>query len=223
MTPLATAKGRDGSTGALGTLAAAKEYAAAGLDVYPVWQTEEDGRKPKAPACGHGYKDSTRDEAQIARWWGGGSELGVSLRTGEVVGGIHRGKYLLVIDVDRANGRTDVDGEDMLRRWLDGELDGIGHSLPQTLEASTPSGGRHLYYLSESPLKSAANGHLRIGAAGRADRGRRGPGGAVGQPLADRGRRSENHWQFPSAILESCWKPPGLMLESCCQIPIAQL
>ena len=57
-------------------------------------------------------------------------------------------------------------------------------------------------------------------ASGRADRGRRGHGGAVGQLLAGCGRCLENHWQFSSAVMESCWKPPIVILESCWQIPI---
>ena len=71
-------------------------------------------------------------------------------------------------------------------------------------------------------LLQAHEGDGRRGgrASGRADRGRRGHGGAVGQLLAGCGRCLENHWQFSSAVMESCWKPPIVILESCWQIPI---
>ena len=143
-------------------LDAARAYAQAGLDVYPVWQHAEGGRKPKAPACGHGYKDATRDDATIASWWAPGTSFGVAIRTGLIPAGKHSGKYLVVVDMDRSKREGDSDGESTLQSWLDGEIDGVTHMLPETLEATSWSGGKHLYYASDTPRGCTANADLHI-------------------------------------------------------------
>ena len=144
------------------TLDAARAYVYAGLDVYPVWQDETNGRKPKSPGCGHGYKDATRDPATIAGWWAPGSNLGVAIRTGLIAAGKNAGKYLVAIDIDRAKREGDSDGEAKLQSWLDGEIDGVRHTLPETLEATSWSGGKHLYYVSDTPRGCTANADLHI-------------------------------------------------------------
>ena len=143
-------------------LTAAVEYADAGFEVYPVHQTDAYGSKAKAPACLHGYKDATRDPACMTRWWGAGPALGVAIRTGLVAAGPHAGRHLVVIDVDRAKAGGGVDGDEMLRRWSAGEVDGRRHALPETLEQRTWSGGRHLVYVTDKHYRCTANPHLRI-------------------------------------------------------------
>lgn len=153
----------DDGTSATPALEAALAYAQAGLYVYPVRQS---GEHPKAPACAHGYKDATRDPAQIHQWWSPQSVLGVALRTGLVDDGPMKDRNLVVVDVDRAKSDGGADGEESLRRWLAGEFDGRSHKLPETLEQRTQSGGRHLFFLSSKEHGGTANPHLRIDVRG---------------------------------------------------------
>jgi P4 family phage/plasmid primase-like protien len=151
-----------GGTSATPALEAALAYAQDGLDVYPVWQGG-DGGKPKAPGCSHGYKDATHDPAEIHRWWSPGSVFGVAMRTGVLSDGPLKDMCLLVIDIDDKGA---ANGSEMLRRYLDGELDGRPHKLPPTLEQRSWSGGKHLFYLSEEPRGCTQNGHLHIDVRG---------------------------------------------------------
>lgn len=138
---------------------AARQYADCGIYVYPVWQGGEFGGKPKAPACGHGYKDGTTDDAKLRRWWRPDTSLGVAMRTGVFPDGPLKDMCLLVIDIDDKDA---IRGSEMLRRYLDGELDGKPHVLPPTLEQRSWSGGKHLFYLSEKWRGCTANAHLHI-------------------------------------------------------------
>lgn len=146
--------------------AAATEYANAGFDVYPVWQQDGVTHEAKAPATAHGYKDATRDQAAIDEWWPHCTNLGVALRTGLVTAGIHAGKNLIVIDVDAAKVEGGPDGLKSIDDWCSGRIDGTPHTLPSTLEATTPSGGRHLFFVSDKSRGCVVNGGLRIDVRG---------------------------------------------------------
>lgn len=141
-------------------LSAALELADAGLEVFPVCRGGADGGKPKAPACAHGFKDATTDPHQISRWFSSGA-VGVAIRTGyyEAVG-----MYLVVIDADRPKREGDVDGVEWLERWQSGEIDGVEHKLPKTLEAVSCSGGTHLYYWSDKEWRCTATDDPNIDA-----------------------------------------------------------
>jgi len=93
---------------------------------------------------------ATRDPAQIRRWWtcpvlGTEQNHNIGLFTGK----FGDGKALVVVDVDNKHGKR---GDDTL---LALELD--GYDLIPTLEAVTPTDGRHLFYLADAPVKQGVN------------------------------------------------------------------
>ncbi len=85
----------------------------------------------KIPATGNGFKNATTDDEQIDRWWGSnGQPFNIGISVGAA--------GLVVIDVDCKN---DKDGYAALEA-LETELG----QLPLTLEQTTPSGGKHLFF-----------------------------------------------------------------------------
>lgn len=109
-----------------------------GFFVFPV---VPDG---KLPAIKNWVEKATRDAEQISKWWSNRDyNIGISTtRFGD-------GKALCVVDVDTKEGK---DGE---RSLLQLELQ--GQELPVTLEQATPSGGRHLVYLVDAPLRQGVD------------------------------------------------------------------
>src|SRR5687767_7254929 len=103
---------------------AALRYARTGKPIFPC-------RADKRPYTEHGFKDATSDEERVREWWAQWPEALIGMPTGSASG-------LVVIDVDLKEG---CDGETSLA-ILGRELG----SLPDTVEALTPSGGRHLYF-----------------------------------------------------------------------------
>lgn len=110
----------------------------------------------KTPATSNGFKAATNSLDQVSHWWGSGQINNIGIATGAGV---------VVIDIDVKNG---IDGNQALAD-LEAELK---TTLPETLTASTPSGGKHLYfrYPSEYSIKSSAN-QLAQGVDIRADGG----------------------------------------------------
>jgi hypothetical protein len=106
---------------------AAVSYARIGLRVLPV------ARVSKRPLTAHGAHDATSDEATIRAWWKRWPQanLGIAL------------DGLVVVDVDPRNGAP-ADRDDiaaMLGPW------------PETAEAITGGGGRHLYFRARDGLQ----------------------------------------------------------------------
>lgn len=109
--------------------------------------TKQNGKRPpwaifplrgKYPAIakekgGHGCLDATTDIETITRWWTEYPNANIGIATGTVNG-------IIVIDVDVNHG-NDTDGTETLRD-LERELG----KLPDTVEAITPNGGRHLFF-----------------------------------------------------------------------------
>src|SRR5439155_4363373 len=83
----------------------------------------------KNPATEHGFKDATRDRAQIEEWFGNGSNFNVAVPTGAETG-------IWAVDVDKKNG-----GLESLKR-----LQKEYGTLPPTLRQATPSGGGHIFF-----------------------------------------------------------------------------
>jgi hypothetical protein len=109
-----------------------------GFHVFPC---EANGKKP---VINDFPNRATRDPEQIERWFRGNDyNIGISTTR---FGDDHA---LVVIDVDNKNGK---DGDAQL---LSLELE--GHDLPASLEQSTPSGGRHIVYITDNPLKQGTN------------------------------------------------------------------
>ena len=129
---------------------AALAYAARGWHVFPCHSARAGRCSCGAPACQHagkhprtlhGLKDATTDPALITRWWQQWPDANVAVATGAVSG-------LVALDEDPRHGG-------------DVSLDLLTHEhgpLPETVEALTGGGGRHLLFLHPGvPLKSGTD------------------------------------------------------------------
>lgn len=131
----------------MSTLDHALQLARQGFHVFPII---EGGRTPAIIGF---PQRATRDEAQIRAWWlEADTVMGANREHGYNVG-IYTGRYgddqaLLVVDVDTKKGKQ---GEVSLD-YLD-----MMEGVPPTLTADTPSGGRHLFYVVDEPLKTGVN------------------------------------------------------------------
>lgn len=97
------------------------------------WAIFPLARGKKTPLGGHGCTDATADPDQVAKWWKETPAANIGIACGQVNG-------FIVIDIDR--GHDDgIDGEETLR-----ELEASMGKLPDTVEALTPNGGRHLFF-----------------------------------------------------------------------------
>jgi putative DNA primase/helicase len=98
------------------------DYADRGWPVFAV-----NGKVPFAGT--RGFYDATTDPELIRKLWRERNGSNVAIRTGKASG-------LIVLDVD-----PDADGDHALARF-----EAEHGALPPTVEAITPSGGRHLYF-----------------------------------------------------------------------------
>jgi hypothetical protein len=101
----------------------ALRYARAGIPVFPCKVDD------KHPACEHGFKDATTDEAKINAWWQE-ADYNVALSP-------HDAGWC-VVDVDPSG----------LENW---DTLVLRHGEPRTAEARTPRGGRHVYFEGHLP------------------------------------------------------------------------
>ena len=140
--------------------AAALFYARKGWPVFPVYEERNGecacgnpdcGSPAKHPRTRNGFKDATTDQQTIEMCWGKWPEANIGIATGN---------GLVVIDVD-----TYHDGYDSLEE-LRGEND-----LPETVEALTGGGGRHMLFTIESDLKVASKVGIMEGIDIRANGG----------------------------------------------------
>jgi putative DNA primase/helicase len=120
-------------------VAAALEYAARGIPVFPC---EPNGKKPLTP---HGFKDATTDTEQIRHWWELHPDANVAMPTGLP-------ETWDVLDVD-APGDSRANGLATLR-----ELE-RQHGKIAAKRVLSPSGGCHLYFRSGT-LPRNGNGRL---------------------------------------------------------------
>lgn len=121
----------------MGRIDQALALAAKGFHLFPVIQ---DG---KTPAIDDWPNKATRDATQLGRWFTGDYNIGVA------TGKFGDDQALLVIDVDNKGGKN---GDAELFA-----LDMDGFDFPPTLEQSTPSGGRHLIYWTDTPCKQGVD------------------------------------------------------------------
>ena len=75
------------------------------------------------------YQYRVADPAEVERWFDRWPDSNIGIVTGQVSG-------LVVVDVDPRHG-----SEDSIAAW-----DSAGRILPETVEAATGGGGRHLYF-----------------------------------------------------------------------------
>ncbi|MBB4017604.1 hypothetical protein GGR16_002638 [Chelatococcus caeni] len=108
-------------------LSAALDIAGRGFRVFPLRERD------KLPAISRFPTRATQDATQIREWWVDPAGL---VQPNNI--GIATGNGLLVLDIDQKPGKRGADSLDML-------LMAYGE-LPATVEALTPSGGRHLYF-----------------------------------------------------------------------------
>ena len=92
-----------------------------GFEVFPCRP------RGKEPLTKHGYKDATRDEAQVRRWWTIWPDANIGLPTGEKNG-------IIAVDPDGEEGEK-----------LLAELERRFGKLPPTVESATGR-GRHLFF-----------------------------------------------------------------------------
>ena len=110
----------------------------------------------KRPLVPHGFKAATTDPATVRTWWGQWPDALIAVPTGEHTG-------IVVLDPDVRPG---IDGNDTL--YLLEERHG---KLPPTVEALTPSGGRHIYFRHPGQPVPCSAGKLGPGLDVRGDGG----------------------------------------------------
>lgn len=102
-------------------------YSRRGFAIFPV--------QGKIPLTGHGCKDASKIDLAINRWWQQWPTANIGIATGNISG-------IWVLDVDGE------EGEISLR-----ELENKHGALPETVQAITGGGGRHLYFSMPSDIK----------------------------------------------------------------------
>ena len=136
----------------------ALQYISLGWAVFPVHGIRDGACTCGDPTCGHpgkhpatrnGFHDATTDPAQVSFWWQQMPWANIGISTGRPSGN------LLVIDIDTKmkNGMT---GEDT---WED-----VDCGYPDTAEAFSGSGGRHIYFKYPGNVM-LASGQNRLGSS----------------------------------------------------------
>jgi hypothetical protein len=102
----------------------------------PVFPCNPDDKRPLTV---HGFKDASREEAQLRAWWMRFPDAMIGIPTGE-----SSGVWVLDIDVDPVKG---INGFPL---WS--ELIARNGEVAATLTSITPRGGRHLFFLWQPQL-----------------------------------------------------------------------
>ena len=129
----------------MSVLQTALAYAKQDIRVIPIKQGE------KRPPMQGWQNAATSDPTTIRTWFEGQfKDCGLGIATGEF-----RNRYLVVIDID---DRPEFSGSDTLK-----DLEQLHGELPNTVEVITGSGGRHIYFLTDQPIRNEASGRLGQG------------------------------------------------------------
>ena len=107
-------------------LAAALSYSRQGWAVLPI---QPKGKAPLGKLVPRGFLNATTDPDILQQWWATEPQANIGIRTGAISG-------LLVLDIDPRNG-----GDQSLAGW-----ERQHGTLPETVEALTGGGGRHLIF-----------------------------------------------------------------------------
>ena len=129
----------------MNTLDIALSYAQKGIRVIPI--------KPghKYPGIEAWQTKATTDVDTIKAWWAGEfAAYGIGIATGKTVQG-----QVFVVDVD---DREQYRGSDTLH-----DLEARYGKLPDTVEAITGTGGRHLYFYAPVEVRNDAGSRLGVG------------------------------------------------------------
>ncbi len=133
-------------------LHAALEYAQKGWAVFPLWGVHEDlscacgltacADAGKHPRVKKGVKEASRDPVVIRGWFDAEAPVSnVAIATGEISG-------LTVLDIDIGPGKLGAE------TWLELNREA---GEPQTLTATTGSGGAHVFFSYASSLNTSSN------------------------------------------------------------------
>ena len=129
----------------MSVLQTALSYAKQDIRVIPIKQGE------KRPPMVGWQNAATSDPATITEWFTGTfKDCGLGIATGAF-----RDRYLIVIDID---DRPEYRGSDTLA-----DLEQLHGKLPDTVEVITGTGGRHIYFLTDLPIRNEASGRLGQG------------------------------------------------------------
>lgn len=101
-------------------------YAENGFGVFPL------GARSKKPITAHGVNDWTDNPEDVRKWWDAHPDCNIGIACGTPSGG------LLALDFDVSDEKN---GMATLREW-----ERVHGELPETAEAITGGGGRHLLY-----------------------------------------------------------------------------
>lgn len=137
-------------------LKCALEYARRGWPVFPLHAPDADGNcschtdcgknKGKHPRTMNGFKDATKDEGKIRRWWDMWPDANIGVRTGVE-------SNIVVLDVDPRNG-----GSESLAA-----MEFENGKLHETLTSNTGGDGRHFLFIRpEAKLNKEAGEGLDI-------------------------------------------------------------
>jgi Bifunctional DNA primase/polymerase, N-terminal len=157
-------------------LEAALEYVRTGMPVFPCNPLD---KRPLTPS---GFKDASKDEAQIHAWWGRWPNAIIAAPTGAA-----SGMWVLDLDLDpikQLNGPVTFD-QIITQR---------GVTFPNTLMATTPRGGRHLVFVWDDNVE-IRNSTGKIGPGIDV----RGNGGYVCLPPSRNANGGEYRWDPNSA------------------------
>jgi len=151
-------------------LQTALAYAKQDIRVIPIKQGE------KRPPMQGWQNAATSDPTTIRQWFEGQfKDCGLGIATGQF-----RDRYLVVVDID---DRQQFSGSETLR-----DLEELNGPLPDTVEVITGSGGRHIYFLTDQPIRNEASGRLGVGIDIR------GVGGQVVAPPSVHGNGKTYEW-----------------------------
>jgi putative DNA primase/helicase len=152
-------------------LRAALYYAARGLFVFPLHETDAEGAcscgKPscsspgKHPRTLHGLKDASAGEEQVRSWWTRWPTANIAVNCGA------SGRVVVDVDVKDARGGGETWRD--LQAQLDSHEDGV--RLEGTAIVGTPSGGLHAHYLAGDHRVGSKNDLLGPGIDVKAEGG----------------------------------------------------
>jgi hypothetical protein len=148
-----------------------------------VFPSRPDDRKPLTK---HGFNDATDDPHRIETWWWR------NWRQALICAPTGAPNDLLVIDIDLKNGKNGLAEWEELR---------AGRTLPLTRTATTPSGGKHLYFQYRDGVRI---GHLSPGVEFKGD------GGSITLPPSRR-PDGDYTWDNDLPIAE----PPDWLVNLC--------
>lgn len=155
-------------------------------------ECKNGGKHPIYQAAPKGFHNATNDINTIKMWWENFPWANIAVRTGRESG-------IVVIDVDK-KPEAGIDGDETLK-----DLEAQYGKLPETVEAVTGSGGRHIYfkYPQSMEIKSGAN-VLGDGIDIRAN------GGYVVVPPSIN-MKGEYFWDTPDSNIEMAMPPAWIL------------